>query len=101
MLIPLMIPKYTPQPIQGEVSEATQGPSLKVFVKKKVQRCGVWQIKPMTSLDQDPLSTKSNNSGFGGYSQMKIYKGCKNGTKLDILVWFGFRNTIHDFLVDW
>ena len=53
------------------------------------QRCGVWQIKPMTSLDQDPLSTKSNNSGFGGYSQMKIYKGCKNGRKFDILVWFG------------
>ena len=67
----------------------SQGPSLKVFVKKKVQRCGVWQIKPMTSLDQDPLSTKSNNSGFGGYSQMKIYKGCKNGRKFDILVWFG------------
>ena len=67
----------------------TQGPSLKVFVKKKVRRCGVWQIKPMTSLDQDPLSTKSNNSGFGGYSQMKIYKGCKNGRKFDILVWFG------------
>ena len=57
----------------------TQGPSLKVFVKKKVQRCGVWQIKPMTSLDQDPLSTKSNNSGFGGYSQMKFYEGYKNG----------------------
>ena len=85
----------------SNIALETQGPSLKVFVKKKVQRCGVWQIKPMTSLDQDPLSTKSNNSGFGGYSQMKIYKGCKNGTKLDILVWFGFGNTIHDFLVDW
>ena len=59
-------------------SPLPQGHSPKVLVKKKVQRCGVWQIKPMTSLDQDPLSTKSNNSGFGGYSQMKIYKGCKN-----------------------
>ena len=78
-----------------------QGHSPKVLVKKIAQRCGVWQIKPMTSLDPDPLSTKSNNSGFGGYSQMKIYKGCKNGIKLDILVWFGFGNTIHDFLVDW
>ena len=60
-------------------ANCAQGPSLKVFVKKKVQRCGVWQIKPMTSLDPDPLSMKSNNSGFGGYSQMKYYKGCKNG----------------------
>ena len=55
-----------------------QGSSLKVFVKKKVQRCGVWQIKPMTSPDQDPLSTKSNMCGFRGYSQIKSYKGCKN-----------------------
>ena len=81
-------------------SSSPEGHSPKVFVIKMAQRCGVWQIKPMTSLDPDLLSTKSNNSGFGGYSQMKIYKGCKIGTKLDILVWFGFGNTIHDFLVD-
>ena len=42
----------------------------KIFVKKMVQRCGVWQIKPMTSPDQDPLSTKSNSSGFGSYSRV-------------------------------
>ena len=81
MVLRSNLPKY--------IQNGAQGSSLKVFVKKKVQRCGVWQIKPMTSLDQDPLSTKSNNSGFRGYSQMKIYKGCKNGRKFDILVWFG------------
>ena len=74
-----------------------QGPISVIFVRKMAQRCGVWQINPMTPPDQEQLSMKSNNSGFGGYSQMKIYKGCKNGTKLDILVWFGFGNTIHDF----
>ena len=36
------------------IQTQTQEPSLGVFVKKMVQRCGVWQIKPMTSLDQDP-----------------------------------------------
>ena len=45
-----------------------QGPSLKVFVKKKVQRCGVWQIKPLASLNQEQLPVKSNNSGFKSYS---------------------------------
>ena len=43
------------------------------------QRCGVWQINPMTSPDQEQLSMKSNNSGFGGYAQIKFYKGGKNG----------------------
>ena len=53
---------------------ASQGPSLGVFVKKKVQRCGVWQIKPMTSPDKDQLSTKSNMCGFGGYSIATLTK---------------------------
>ena len=66
----------------------TQGHSMRIFVKKMVQRCGVWQIKPMTSPDQDPLSTKSNSSGFGSYSQMKFKKGCKNGEKCHGLVWY-------------
>ena len=50
----------------------TQGHSMWIFVKKMAKRCGGWQIKPMTSPDQDPLSTKSNSSGFGSYSQMKF-----------------------------
>ena len=59
--------------------QVPQGHSPKVFVKKMAQRCGVWQINPMTSPDQEQLSMKSNNSGFGGYAQIKFYKGCKNG----------------------
>ena len=49
-----------------------QGPSSIIFVQKMAQRCGVWQIKRMTSQDQDQVSTKSNMFGFGGYSQMKF-----------------------------
>ena len=48
----------------------SQGPSRIIFVKKMVQRCGVWQIKRMTSLDQDQVSMKSNMFGFRGYSQV-------------------------------
>ena len=55
-----------------EYNNRTQGHSMRIFVRKMPQRCGVWQIKPMASVDQDPLSTKSNNSGFGSYSQMKV-----------------------------
>ena len=50
----------------------TQVPSSIIFVKKMVQRCGVWLIKRMTSQDQDQVSMKSNMFGFGGYSQMKF-----------------------------
>ena len=53
-------------------AHCTQGHSMRIFVRKMPQRCGVWQIKPMTSPDLDPLSTKSNSSGFGSYSQMKF-----------------------------
>ena len=42
----------------------TQRHSRRKFFRKMVQRSGVWQNKPMTSPDQDPLSTKSNSSGF-------------------------------------
>ena len=42
----------------------TQEPSPKAFVRKIPQRCGIWQIKPMPSLDQDQLSLKLKNSGF-------------------------------------
>ena len=66
MVLGSNLPKY--------IQNGAQGSSLKVFVKKKVQRCGVWQIKPMTSLDQDPLSTKSNMCGFGGYSIATLTK---------------------------
>ena len=55
-----------------KVVHESQGHSMRIFVRKMPQRCGVWQIKPMASLDQDPLSTKSNSSGFGSYSQMKF-----------------------------
>ena len=37
-----------------------QEPSCKIFVEKMVQWCGIWQIKPMFSLDQDSLSLKSS-----------------------------------------
>ena len=50
----------------------SQVPSSIIFVKKMVQRCGVWQINCMTSQDQDQVSMKSNMFGFGGYSQMKF-----------------------------
>ena len=60
---------------------------MRIFDKKNE----VWQFKPMSSLDLNQLSTKSNSSGFGGYSQIKIYKGCKIDRQLD---------TIHEFLVD-
>ena len=50
----------------------TQVPNSIIFVKKMAQRCGVQQIKRMTSQDQDQVSMKSNMFGFGGYSQMKF-----------------------------
>ena len=50
----------------------TQVPTSIIFVKKMAQRCGVWQIKRMTSQDQDQVSMKSNMFGFRGYSQMKF-----------------------------
>ena len=58
-----------------------------IFVKKMAQRCGVWQIKRMTLLDQDQVSMKSNMFGFRGNSQMKFYKTYK--TAKNGLVWFG------------
>ena len=29
-----------------QMKKTTQGHSMRIFVKKMVQRCGVWQIKP-------------------------------------------------------
>ena len=49
-----------------------QVPSMTLFDKKMVRRCGVWQIKHMTSQDKDQVLMKSNMLGFGGYSQMKF-----------------------------
>ena len=66
---------------------SSQVPSSIIFVKKMAQRCGVWQIKRMTSQDQDQVSMKSNMFGFRGYSQMKFYKTYKTAKKG--LVWFG------------
>ena len=45
-----------------------QVPSPTLFDKKMAQRCGIWQIKPLASLEQKQLSVKSNNSGFKSYS---------------------------------
>ena len=67
--------------------ETAQVPSSIIFVKKMVHRCGVWQIKRMTSPDQDQVSMKSNMFGFRGYSQIKFYKTYK--TAKNGLVWFG------------
>ena len=67
-----------------------QGLNTKIFVKKMAQRCGVWQIKPMISLDQDQVSMKSNMFGFGGCSQMKFLKCYKLDEKVNFrfgLVW--------------
>ena len=68
----------------GEHADA-QVPSSIIFVKKMVQRCGVWQIKRVTSPDQDQVSMKSNMFGFRGYLQMKFYKTYK--TAKTGLVW--------------
>ena len=47
----------------SDIEVASQGHSMRIFVRKMV---------PMTSQDQDPLSTKSNSLGFVSYSQMKF-----------------------------
>ena len=36
------------------------------------QKCGIWQIKPMTFQDQMQVAVESNNSGFGNYSLIKL-----------------------------
>ena len=54
-----------------------QVPSSIIFVKKLAQRCGVWQIKHITSPDQDQVSMKLNMFCFMGCSQMKFYKTYK------------------------
>ena len=51
---------------------SAQVPTSIIFVKKMAQRCGVRQIKRMTSQDKDQVLMKSNMLGFGGYSQMKF-----------------------------
>ena len=43
-----------------------------LFDKKMVWRCEVWQIKRMTSQDEDQVLMKSNMLGFGGYSKIKF-----------------------------
>ena len=52
----------------------TQVPSPTVFVIKKAQRSGIWQIKPLASLEQKPLSVKSNNSGFWTFWTLNVDK---------------------------
>ena len=59
-------------PLHLIFSTSTQVPSMTLFDKKMVRRCGVWQIKRMTSQDKDQVLMKSNMLGFGGYSQMKF-----------------------------
>ena len=51
-----------------------------------VERCGVWQIKRMTSLDQDQVSMKLNMFSLRGYLQMNFYKTYKTKNRP---VWFG------------
>ena len=50
----------------------SQEPSPKAFVRKIPQRCGIWQIKPKPSLDQDELSLKLKNSGFWTFWTSKL-----------------------------
>ena len=78
------------QALAGGIITA-QVPTSIIFVKKMAQRCGVRQIKRMTSQDQDQVSMKSNMFGFRGYSQMKSYKTYK--TARNGLVWFGLVRT--------
>ena len=59
-------------PLHLIFSTSTQVPSMTLFDKKMVRRCGVWQIKRMNSQDKDQVLMKSNMLGFGGYSQMKF-----------------------------
>ena len=73
--------------LKSTKSYDSQVPSNIIFLRKMAQSCGVWQIKHMTSLDQDQMSMKSNMFGFRGYSQMKFYKTYKTAKKG--LVWFG------------
>ena len=62
-----------PFPYLGRLQDDfTQVPSMTLFDKKMVRRCGVWQIKRMNSQDKDQVLMKSNMLGFGGYSQMKF-----------------------------
>ena len=44
--------------LQSQRNHITQVPTSIIFVKKMAQRCGVWQIKRLTSLDQDQVSKK-------------------------------------------
>ena len=62
-----------------------QVPSSIIFVKKLAQRCGVWQIKHITSPDQDQVSMKLNMFGFGVIHKWSFTKPIKQ-TKID---WFG------------
>ena len=54
------------------LSSETQVPSPILFDWKMVQRCGIWQIKPLASQKQEPLSVKSNNSGFWTFWTLKL-----------------------------
>ena len=65
-------PDPNEHPIFTSGINRAQAPSMTLFDKKMVRRCGVWQIKRMTSQDQDQMSMKSNMFGFGGYSQMRF-----------------------------
>ncbi len=62
-----------------------QVPSSIIFVKKLAQRCGVWQIKHITSPDQDQVSMKLNMFGFGVIHKRSLTKPIKQ-PKMD---WFG------------
>ena len=53
------------------------------------QRCGVWQIKRMTSQDQDQVSTKSVVFGFGGLFTNEVLKMPEIGQEGKFWVWFG------------
>ena len=73
-----------------------QVPSSIIFVKKLAQRCGVWQIKHITSPDQDQVSMKLNMFGFGVIHKWSFTKPIKQ-PKMD---WFGLVWQGHVFHVN-
>ena len=66
-----------------------QVPSSIIFVQKMAQRCGVWQTKHMTSLDQDQVSMKSNMFGFGELFTNEVLKMPEIVQEGMFWVWFG------------
>ena len=68
----------------------TQGHSMRIFVRKMSQRCGVWQLYNITSPDQAPGPVHQiKHVRFWVLFTNEVLKGCKNGEKYYGLVWCG------------